>query len=121
MSWYIRALAPPFATIVKDPRYSGVQIGGQFLEPGEYPVTKGDTIYVHATVKNTGESQGALWVAIIDALSGRILASKVDSVPAGDYIGIPSTPITVDSDMEIVIQAGVGTTIGQNKTDEWGC
>jgi len=121
MSWYIKALAPPFAAIVKDPRYSGVKIGNQYLEPGKYQVTKGSTILVQATVKNAGEAEGTLWVAIIDTLSGRVLASKVSSVPAGDYFSIPVTPITVDSDMNIVIQAGVGNVIGQNKTDEYGC
>ena len=121
MSWYIKAQAPPYALILKDPRYSGVKIGEQYLEPGEYSVPKGSTILVQATVKNAGESEGTLWAAIIDTRSGRVLASKVSSVSPGDYFGIPVTPITVDSDMNIVIQAGVGNVIGQNKTDEWGC
>jgi len=123
MSWVIKAkYAPPHASIIKDVRYSGVQIGGELKEPGgPYYVNKGDTIYVYATVKNTGEQTGALWVAIWDRKTGRLLASAVDSVASGGTLGIPTTPIVVEHDMEIYIEAGIGTVIGQNKTDEWGC
>jgi len=123
MSWIIKVkLAPPHASIIKDVRYSGVQIGNELKEPGgPYYVNKGDTIYVYATVKNDGEQTGALWVAIWDGKTGRLLASAVDSVAPGGTLGIPVTPVVVNSDMEIYIEAGTGTTIGQNKTDSWGC
>ena len=123
MSWYIKVeLKPPHASIIKDARYSGVQIGGVTKTPGgPYPVKKGDTIYVYATVKNDGETRGSIWVTIKDRKTGKILASKVDSISPGGTLGIPSTSVRVDADMEIYIEAGVGTIIGQNKTDEWGC
>ena len=123
MTWYIKVeYAPPHASIIKDLQYSGVQIGGEAKEPGgPYPVRKGDVIYVYATVQNTGEQTGALWVTIRDRKTGEILASKVDSVAPGDTFGIPATPVVVERDMEIYIEAGVGTTIGVNPTDSWGC
>ena len=68
MSWYIKVeLKPPYASIIKDARYSGVQIGGVTKTPGgPYSVKKGDTIYVYATVKNDGETRGAIWATIKD-------------------------------------------------------
>ena len=123
MSWIIKVkYAPPYASIVKDARYSGVQIGGVAKTPGgPYEVKKGSTIYVYATVKNTGETQGSIWVAIKDKKTGKILASKVGSVAPEGTLGIPTTPIVVYNDMEIYIEAGTGTTIGASVTDTWGC
>ena len=124
MSWIIKVeLKPAHASIIKDARYSGVQIGGVTKTPGgPYPVRKGDTIYVYATVQNDGEQRGALWAAIIDNTTGEILASKVDSVAPGDVLSIPTTPIVVYNDMEIYIAAGVGTIIDVAKaTDTFGC
>ena len=123
MSWIIKVeLKPAHASIIRDPQYSGVQIGTELKTPGgPYPVRKGDVIYVYATVKNDGEQTGALWATIIDRTTGEILASKVDSVDPGDVLSIPATSIIVERDMEIYIEAGVGTTIGANITDTWGC
>jgi len=123
MSWIIKVeYAPPNASIIRDLQYSGVQIGTELKPPGgPYPVRKGDEIYIYATVQNTGEQTGALWVAIKDEKTGEILASNVDSVAPEDTLSIPATSITVERDMEIYIEAGVGTTIGANITDTWGC
>jgi len=121
MSWKINVLAPAVAAIIKDAQYSGVQIGGSPKTPGTYSVVKGSTIYVYATIQNTGETQGSLWVWIRDKLSGKVLASKVDSVAPGGTLGIPATPIKADASMELYIEAGIGTTPGVNITDTWGC
>jgi len=76
---------------------------------------------VYAKAVNDGEQAGNLWVAAFDKKTGTLLGGATAWREPGGTFTLPSKTITVEHDMEIVFQAGLGSTFGQNKTDEWGC
>jgi len=124
MTWYINVYAPANASIIKDTQYTGVLLpDGTTAAPSEttaYEVSKGSSITLYATIRNTGDKQASMWIAWYDEYTGKILASKIDSVAGGDTTSL-SKAITVNSSLKLMVRAGLGTTVGQNQTDYWGC